>query len=126
MKDENGHGGNLYINPNVTNLVGTYVLDGSVQSSSDGVTPIGISNISTLKNQLYLYGSFISENTIGGSRMSPPTCPSLLDVASCTLSVAQQYDLNFLRRYYLYNNTPFGYNAPIPARVVGQETCDAA
>lgn len=107
QKDANGNGGNLYIDPSITNLVGTYVIDGSVQSY-DGTSVLGVSSISTLKNQLYLYGSFISENTIGGSRMSTPTCPRILTIASCNLSMAQQYDLNYLRRYYLYNNTPFG------------------
>jgi hypothetical protein len=64
QKDEAGNGGNLYINPNVTNIVGTYIIDGSVSSSSDGLSPIGVGDISTLKHQLYIYGSLVSENTI--------------------------------------------------------------
>lgn len=119
LKDKNGNGGNLYIDSSITNIVGSYVMDGSVQSH-DGTSVLGISNISALKNQLYIYGSIVSENTIGGSRMSTPQCPSLLSIppASCTLGVAQTYDLNFLRRYYLYNNEPFGNG-----KVTGGETC---
>lgn len=88
----------------MTNVVGTYIIDGSIMSSMNGTSSMGTSNIGLLKNQLYIYGSIVSENTLGGSRMSPPRCPSL--VATC--ADAQQYDLNYLRRYYLYNGAPFG------------------
>lgn len=40
--------------------------------------------------------------------MNPTRCPSLLNISSCTLDIAQKYDLNYLRRYYMYNNKPFG------------------
>jgi hypothetical protein len=65
MKDEAGNGGNLYISPNITNIVGTYILDGSMMSY-DGSSELGYNTpIATLKNQLYLFGSITSENTIG-------------------------------------------------------------
>ncbi|MBC7498344.1 hypothetical protein H7170_01750 [Candidatus Gracilibacteria bacterium] len=117
QKDEAGNGGNLYIDPSITNIVGTYILDGSVLSY-DGTTEIGVGNITTLKNQLYIYGSIVSENTIGGSRMNPLRCPSLLDVACTDVSVAQKYDFNYLRRYYLFGGAPFGN-----AKVIGGGTC---
>jgi len=106
LKDENGNGGNLYIDPSVTNIIGSYIIDGSVISYNG--SEIGVGDISTLKNQLYIYGSMVSENTIGGSRMSPNRCPSLLNISPCTIDIAQKYDLNYLRRYYLYSNKPFG------------------
>ncbi len=119
MKDESGNGWNLYINSSVTNIVGTYVIDGSVMSSNDGVTPLGTSNIGILKNQLYIYGSLVSENTIGGSRMIPYKCPSLINFWFCTSLIdAQKYDLNYLRRYYLYGGQPFSNG-----KVAGGETC---
>lgn len=107
QKDTNGNGGNIYIDPSLTNIVGAYIIDGSFQSY-DGTSVLGVSNISALKNQLYIYGSMVSENTIGGSRMSPFRCPSLLNTGCASIDEAQKYDLNFLRRYYLYNNAPFG------------------
>ncbi len=117
QKDDAGVGWNLYINPSVTNVVGSYVLDGSIMSSSDGFNPLGSSNITILKNQLHIYGSIVSENTIGGSRMSPLKCPSL--IGSCAnIEEAQKYDLNYLRRYYLYDGKPFGTGT-----VIGWGTC---
>lgn len=115
QKDDAGNGWNLYIDPSITNIVGTYIVEGSIMSSTNGSTPTGTSNIWLLKNQLYIYGSIVSENTIGGSRMSPPKCPSLM--SSCaSLANAQLYDLNYLRRYYLYNNVPFGW---VTTKVIG-------
>jgi hypothetical protein len=109
LKDDNGNGWNLYISPNITNMVWSYIIDGSLISYNG--TEIDVWDISTLKNQLYIYGSIVSENTIGGSRMSGGVwqvkCPSLLNIENCTTALAQKYDLNYLRRYYLYNNLPF-------------------
>lgn len=118
QKDEAGNGGNLYIDPNITNIVGTYIIDGSVMSYSDILGEIGVGDITTLKNQLYIYGSIVSENTIGGSRMSPLRCPSLINTTCATINEAQKYDLNYLRRYYLFGGSPFGN-----AKVIGGGTC---
>jgi hypothetical protein len=111
QKDDAGNGWNLFISPNVTNLVWTFVLDGSIMSSNDGINWMGTSNIALLKNQLYIYGSIVSENTIGGSRMSPLKCPSLVNTTCATTDESQKYDLNYLRRYYIYGGTgiPFGW-----------------
>ena len=117
QKDEAGNGGNLYIDPGITNIVGTYIIDGSVMSY-DGTSEIGVGDITTLKNQLYIYGSIVSENTIGGSRMSPLKCPSLLNVSCTTSAMAQKYDFNYLRRYYLFGGQPFG-----DGKVIGGGTC---
>ncbi len=118
QKDDAGNGGNLYIDPSVTNIVGTYIIDGSIMSY-DSTGEIGVGNIAKLKNQLYIYGSIVSENTIGGSRMSPLRCPSLLNGSCSTTSEAQKYDLNYLRRYYLYGGQPFGNG-----KVVGDGNCN--
>ncbi|MDD3302290.1 MAG: InlB B-repeat-containing protein, partial [Candidatus Gracilibacteria bacterium] len=60
----------------------------------------GNATFSELKNQLYIYGSLFSENTVGGSRANPLKCPYY--ITTCTsIEEAQKYDLNYLRRYYL-------------------------
>jgi len=33
--------------------------------------------------------------------MDPPVCPFYIDDSTCILELAQKYDLNYLRRYYL-------------------------
>lgn len=119
QKDKNGNGWNLYIDPSVNNIVGTYFIDGSILSYN-GTSEIGIGNIGILKNQLHIFGSIVSENTLGGSRMNPIQCPSLLNLPCTSAGEAQKYDLNYLRRYYIYNSQPFGW-----AKVIGGATCTA-
>lgn len=113
QKNEQWQGGNLYIHPSITNIVGAYVLDGSV-INYDGTQEIGIGNIQLLKNQLHIYGMLVAHNTIGWARTLSPFCPSILNISNCSLENAQKYDLNYLRRYYLYNGVPFGW-----AKVIG-------
>lgn len=113
QKNEQWQGGNLYIHPSITNIVGAYVLDGSI-INYDGRQEIGIGNIQLLKNQLHIYGMLVAHNTIGWARTTSPFCPSILNISNCTLENAQKYDLNYLRRYYLYNGVPFGW-----AKVIG-------
>lgn len=121
QKDDAGNGGNLYISPSVTNIVGAYVIDGSVISYNSSELWYSTA-ASVLKNQLLVYGTLVSENTIGWSRASPPICPSLLWVGVCTLETAQTYDLNYLRRYYLIGTPP---NPPGWANVIGHWVCVA-
>ncbi len=108
LKDSAGNGGNIYIDPNVTNIAGTLFAEKSI-ISYDGTAELdGFTRAFTLRNQLHIYGSTFSENTIGGSRMTTPQCPFYI-TSGCTTAVAQKYDLNYLRRYYLVNNIyPFG------------------
>ena len=116
QKDSNGVGWNLYIDKWVTNIVGTFILDGSV-ISYDGTNELGYNaSIIDLKNQLHIFGTIVSENTIGWSRQNPPKCPSL--IVSCPDNkVAQKYDLNYLRRYYLVGDpgdrNPFSWGTII-------------
>jgi hypothetical protein len=120
QKDDNGNGGNLYVSPGITNMVGTYVLDGSI-ISYNGFSELWFNTpASTLRNQLLIYGSIVSENSIGWSRAATPICPTLIPLWACTLEVAQTYDLNYLRRYYLVGNNP-----SIGSVVIGWWTCGA-
>lgn len=130
-KDSQWNGGNLLVNSEVTNIVGTYVLDGSILTSTDGSNPTWFLKIAQLKNQLHIYGSIISENTIWWSRMNPRKCPPLISESCSSLAVAQKYDMNYLRRYYLIDpkviegedssgvTIPFG-----GAKIIGGATCD--
>jgi len=54
-----------------------------------------------LKNQLYIYGTLFTENTIGASKNIIPVCPYYIDDSVCTQAEAQKYDLNYIRRYFL-------------------------
>lgn len=119
-KDINGNGWNLYIDPNVTNVVGTYIIDGSVMSYDSVKGILGSTGtIADLKNQLHIYGTIVSENTIGWSRQNPPKCPNLLNVVCTNVADSQKYDLNYLRRYYITAlGEPFG-----GAKVIGWGTC---
>lgn len=131
LKDAQGRGGNIYIDPGVTNVVGSLFASKSLLSygydSSDGTyKEFGSStSLKVLKNQLHIYGSVFTENTVGGSRKSIPECPYYISKASCTSAVAQKYDLNYLRRYYRVNNVyPYGEQGnAFPAKVIGGGTC---
>jgi hypothetical protein len=60
-----------------------------------------------LKNQLYIYGTLFTENTIGGS-VNPLRCPYYISDASCDFNTAKKYDLNFMRRYFIQDDgTPY-------------------
>ncbi|MDD3303230.1 MAG: hypothetical protein PHN31_06765, partial [Candidatus Gracilibacteria bacterium] len=100
LEDGNGLGGNIYIDPNVRYIKAVMYADKSV-ISYDGLNELGgNATFSDLKNQLYIYGSLFTENTVGGSRANPLKCPYY--ITTCTsIEDAQKYDLNYLRRYYL-------------------------
>jgi hypothetical protein len=102
LKDSNWKGWNIYINPDVKSIKATMYADKSL-ISYDGTNELDWNtSFSVLKNQLYIYGSVFSENTIGWSRTTPIKCPYYVTSINCdTIEKAQKYDLNYLRRYYL-------------------------
>ena len=68
MSNGYGSGGNIYIHLSVTNIVGTLYADKAVLSGSGKIwatTYDSHISIDLLRNQLYLYGNIISQNTIG-------------------------------------------------------------
>ena len=102
LTDNAWNGWNIYLDTQVTNLVGIYYAD-KAMISYDGVNEIDWSVWTTiLKNQFYLYGTLFSENTIWGSII--PKCPYYVPNALCDTNEARKYDLNFLRRYFTYDN----------------------
>lgn len=100
LKDSNWNGWNIYINPSVSYIKATMYADKSI-ISYDWLNELWWDTpFSTLKNQLYIYGSVFTENTVWWSRADPLKCPYY--VTSCdTIEESQKYDLNYLRRYYL-------------------------
>ena len=50
-------------------------------------------------NQLYINGSIISRNTIGGSQKKPLSCPYIIDNSDCIKNTAAIYDWNYFRTY---------------------------
>lgn len=111
MKDENWKWWNIFINPKVTNIAASVFAQYSVLSAevtNFSSSPQSIKyydwtdNAIYLRNQLYIYWSLFSENTIGWS-ISPYKCPYY--VWSCTQTNSLKYDLNYLRTYFTYKET---------------------
>jgi hypothetical protein len=102
LKDSKWNYWNVYIDPGVTQIHANIYTDKSLISYNWTIEFDWLNTISSqLKNQLYIYGSVFSENTIWWSRASTPICPYYVQKSICTDEEAQKYDLNFLRRYYL-------------------------
>ncbi len=107
---KNGVGGNVYIDPSVTDLWVNFFLDGSLFSDSGAVDANGVpvwSNedlrVETLLNQLYLKGSLVSRNTVNGYMDTDGDGYYDLGDGTTTTDplVAKEYDLNMLRQYRL-------------------------
>lgn len=120
LKDENWNGWKLYIDKDISRVDAVIYTDKSVISYNNfydnwdldpdfDFDPSDITkkevdwNIanSVMQNQLYIYGSLFSENTIGWSRLDPSVCPfwTWLEGVDCTRTIAQRYDLNYLRAW---------------------------
>lgn len=107
IKDKNWKWWNIFINPNVTNIIWSIFSQYSISSASvsdftsspQTIKYYNWSDITNyLRNQLFIYWSVFSENTIGGS-ISPYKCPYY--VSNCNQEQAVRYDLNYLRNYFL-------------------------
>lgn len=103
--NSNGTGGNVYIHPGVTDLFGNIFADGSVFSASDSYTN-GVPTRSspedrtdTLWNQLYIKGSIVSRNTIGGVYVQDGTYDIGDGTTTTSINTAKEYDLNKLREF---------------------------
>jgi hypothetical protein len=101
--ESDGVGGDVYVNPDVTDIYANMFLDGSLFSSgafgwaSDTVRTEG------LMNQLYLKGSLMSRNTIGGSSYRDDDNEFPKGDGSTTEEYVEavEYDLNMIRQYRL-------------------------
>ncbi len=109
LRDEKNpkNGGNVYVDPGVTNLVGTFILDGSLLnlSGSTVLSSEDPADIPSLRRQLFVYGQLASANTVGGSSAGTPACPYGSDAekngTACSKETAAKYDLSVLRKFYL-------------------------
>jgi hypothetical protein len=129
LKNANGEGGKIYIDPAVTNIASFLYADGAVLGY-DGVDELSqTTSVSVLKNQLYIYGSVIAANTIGWSAAATPICPAYYADATCTREIAQKFDLNYLRRYFLIDANTVWWTAGILvpngwAKIIGGGVCN--
>ncbi len=123
LEDANGNGGNIYIHPDVTDISAVLYADRAVMTAidSDNSGSIsgtevfdGTSDPADFSDQLYIYGSVFSENTIGGARSIPRECPYYVAICD-TAETAEKYDLNYLRRYILEDHDNNPATADIPA-----------
>jgi len=116
LTDNNWKWGNIFIDPSVTYIWAQIYADKAILSAIDGYDWSSIddeissseilsvnTNQSQLNNQLFIKWQVFSENTIWGSRKDPPVCP-YFDKDSCDIVKAQQYDLNYLRRYFTFDS----------------------
>ena len=110
LKDRNGDGGNIFIYPEVTNLVGAVYAEGGVISvnaqgtfgedeSPDCDGRHGFCDRSyELRDQLHWKGLLATANTIGGSDKNPIECPE--GVVCDSRETARVYDLGYLRTFH--------------------------
>ena len=99
---KDGVGGNIYIDPSVTDVHAVMYADRSLISYDGSHELDGTSSTWSLANQLYIRGSVFSENTIWASQKPTPECPFYVASTECnSTQEAMKYDLNFLRRYIL-------------------------
>ncbi len=105
--------GNILIKNTLTDIHAILYTDKSVLSTTNGTDVLDWSDTAAeLANQLYIKWSIFSENTIGGSRKATPECPYYVTTNCDTESKAQAYDLNYLRRYFMYYSETADRNDP--------------
>jgi len=101
--------GNILIDHEVTDIHAIIYTDKSVVSTDNGTNILDWDDTAELlANQLYIKWSLFSENTIWGSRKSDPECPYNVTRVCDTQAQAQAYDLNYLRRYFIYDSDDDG------------------
>ena len=103
-----GAGGNIYVYPNVTEIVGAWYAEGGIISvNSQGLADEDQGSACDgsngfcdrtyeLRNQLHWKGIIATANTIGGSDANPVVCPGGV---TCSRDEARKYDLMYLRTY---------------------------
>lgn len=108
LKDQAGKWGNVIVTDKVKWIHAYIYAEGSIFSAKKPApsTPFNPQSDSYMtkwewnipQNQLYIRGSVISKNTVGGSQQKPkPICPVFVDI--CTDKTAIPYDWNYFRTY---------------------------
>jgi hypothetical protein len=62
--EKDGKGGNIYIDPDVTDIHAIIYASKSIESYVNNIPADGTTPDNELVNQLYVYGSLFSENTL--------------------------------------------------------------
>ena len=125
LKWNNWLGGKLYVEPSVDEIDAVIYTDKSIiwyESNYDNWYSWDNEDIikheidwninnEVLDNQLYIYWSVFSENTIWASRIDPPVCPfwTTIQWIECTTIEAQKYDFNYLRTW-LWDNPKYTWD----------------
>ena len=112
LKDDNWNWWKVYIDTNVDEVNAVIYADKSIiwydefydNWVSDSIIKHEIDwniNTNALDNQLYIYWSVFSENTVWASRKNPPVCPfwTTTQGITCDTIEAQKYDFNYLRSW---------------------------
>lgn len=117
-------GGNIIVTNIVKKIESSIFLEGSLYSGNNRYDLYNdtTAEVATLgENQLYIRGSLISRNTIGGSFTTPnATCVYGETAATCTAERSIQYDLNYFRQ------TPPTRSSTVPTtRSFGDSSLDS-
>lgn len=102
LQDNNGNWWKVYIDTWVQKVDAIIYADKSVMSYNQSYWEIdSYVNKNEISNQLYIYWTVFSENTIWWSRLDPPICPFYTQSTSytCDTNEAQKYDFNYLRAW---------------------------
>lgn len=98
LKNDAWVGWNIIVQNSVKKIESSIFAEWSLYSGNNKTdlyndTTIEITSLG--ENQLYIYGSLASRNTIGGSFTTPATC--VYGESNCTNELSIRYDLNYFR-----------------------------
>lgn len=110
LKDKAWNGWNIYIDPSVTNIVWTIFAEKALISYKNWAELDWSTNAKELNNQLHIFWSVFSYNTIGWSSKSTLSCPYYEQ--NCDINKSLKYDLNYLRKYFLIKDWTTTYLKP--------------
>lgn len=101
LKNEKGVGWNIYIAPDVKIIESSLFAEGTIYSGTDkdNIENATMQQVASLpENQLYIHGSLMSRNTIGGAlEFGGAVCP--YNEITCDYASAIKFDLNYFRNY---------------------------
>ncbi len=115
VRDQDMTKGNIFILPSVGYIKATIYADGAIQSADSSGNPYLVDSASrtnTLQNQLVIYWSIISRNTLGWAILGPDGKYRLPIgvIDTVDFDTALKYDLGYLRRWVIGAN-PARYGA---------------
>ncbi len=117
LEDE-GNGGNMYVDKNVVDLYANIFLDGTFYRGNSSGAYADYDSAS-LNNQLYIRGSVISQNTIGG--YDSGVCG---DGSACGVVDAQKEDLNYMSNYMACYPYSVDDDGVVTVDIGSREECD--